>query len=409
MRFHLKWVAWICACLVYSRASLLINGSPSEEFSIERGLRLGDPLSPFLFIIGMEGLQAAINDAFNAALYSGIRVGNPSYQVTISNCLFADDVLFVGEWNDENAYNLLAILACFSTFSGLKINLQKSSLFGLGVDSSEVNRMANLMGCSVATTPFIFLGILIGQNMNHSKGWTPIIEKVKKRLNSWKNRTSSVASRFSNGAWLWFWRRPPRGGVEDSEFTELCEALHWVSLSAVLDHWTWDNPPDNTFTVAQARRLIENLNSVSTSTFSMWCKTVPIKINIFIWRLNLGHLPTIPNLEHRDIFVDRNTCALCDVSEESRNHLFIRCDTGYQIWCKVGIWLDVSIPILDSVEELWSWINSLPQNGNKRFIVKVVAISTLWHIWRLRNSIIFNDHNIRKSYVFDYIVLSAFN
>ncbi|XP_071740495.1 uncharacterized protein [Rutidosis leptorrhynchoides] len=117
-----------------------------------------------------------------------------------------------------------------------------------------------------------------------------------------QNRTSSVASRFSNGSWLWFWRRPPRGGVEDSEFTELCEALHSVSLSAVSDHWTWDNPPDNTFTVAQARRLIENSNSVSTSTFSMWCKTVPIKINIFIWRLNLDLLPTIPNLEHRDIF-----------------------------------------------------------------------------------------------------------
>ncbi|XP_071687852.1 uncharacterized protein [Rutidosis leptorrhynchoides] len=166
------------------------------------------------------------------------------------------------------------------------------------------------------------------------------------------NRSSSVASRFSNGAWLWSWWRPPRGGAEESQYAALSEVLLLVSLSASLDHWTWENPPNNVFVVAHARRAIESSISSNTPSFSMWCKTVPIKVNIFIWRLNLDRLPTIPNLEHRDILVDRDCCALCDVSEESRNHLFIRCDTSYQIWCRIGVWLDISIPVLDSVEEL---------------------------------------------------------
>ncbi|XP_071739656.1 uncharacterized protein [Rutidosis leptorrhynchoides] len=223
------------------------------------------------------------------------------------------------------------------------------------------------------------------------------------------DRYCSVASSFTNGNWCWSWRRPPRGGVEASQLTDLCNALQPTSLSSMSDYWVWENPPFNEYTVSKARRLIENKISFSSQVSSMWCKTVPIKTNIFIWRLNIDRLPTISNLNQRDIFVERDCCPLCDVSEESRNHLFIRCDTSHQIWCKIGTWLDISIPLMDSVEDLWSWIHSIPHTGNKRFIVNVVAISTLWHIWKLRNGIIFKDHNTRKSYVFDYIVLSSFN
>ncbi|GJU96538.1 RNA-directed DNA polymerase, eukaryota, reverse transcriptase zinc-binding domain protein [Tanacetum coccineum] len=64
LRFGLKWRSWIKTCLSYSRASILVNGSPTFEFSINRDLRQGDPLSPFLFILVMEGLHNAFVDAF---------------------------------------------------------------------------------------------------------------------------------------------------------------------------------------------------------------------------------------------------------------------------------------------------------------------------------------------------------
>ncbi|GJU67882.1 RNA-directed DNA polymerase, eukaryota, reverse transcriptase zinc-binding domain protein [Tanacetum coccineum] len=65
--FGNKWCSWIKACLNSSRASILINGSPTSEFSIKHGLRQGDPLSPFLFILVMEGLHNALRNlkAFN--------------------------------------------------------------------------------------------------------------------------------------------------------------------------------------------------------------------------------------------------------------------------------------------------------------------------------------------------------
>ncbi|GKA66695.1 putative RNA-directed DNA polymerase, eukaryota, reverse transcriptase zinc-binding domain protein [Tanacetum coccineum] len=69
--FGLKWRSWIKTCLSSSRASILVNGSPTSEFSINRGLRQGDPLSPFLFILVMEGLHNAFADAVGNGLISG--------------------------------------------------------------------------------------------------------------------------------------------------------------------------------------------------------------------------------------------------------------------------------------------------------------------------------------------------
>nr|GEY36876.1 RNA-directed DNA polymerase, eukaryota, reverse transcriptase zinc-binding domain protein [Tanacetum cinerariifolium] len=75
--FGSKWRSWIRACLSSSRALILISGSPTSEFSIKHGLRQGDPLSPFIFILVMEGLHNAISTAVSSGLIRGVKFGSP--------------------------------------------------------------------------------------------------------------------------------------------------------------------------------------------------------------------------------------------------------------------------------------------------------------------------------------------
>lgn len=74
MAFGRRWCAWINGRLSSVRASVLINGAPIEEFLITRGVRQGDPLSPFLIILPMEGLHMAIKGTCNKSLIQGVKL-----------------------------------------------------------------------------------------------------------------------------------------------------------------------------------------------------------------------------------------------------------------------------------------------------------------------------------------------
>ncbi|KAK2429614.1 hypothetical protein QL285_028038 [Trifolium repens] len=75
MAFPVLWRKWIRECVRTATASVLVNGSPTEEFPLERGLRQGDPLSPFLFLLAAEGLNVLMEAVVGQNLFTGYRVG----------------------------------------------------------------------------------------------------------------------------------------------------------------------------------------------------------------------------------------------------------------------------------------------------------------------------------------------
>ncbi|XP_076883363.1 putative mitochondrial protein AtMg01250 [Bidens hawaiensis] len=156
-------------------------------------MRQGDPLSPFLFLVVMEALSSMIGKACSEGLFKGFQV--PKGGPMISHLLFADDSLIIGEWDDDNARSLSPILRCFHLCSGLKINLNKSKLYGCGVDGNEVGRMADILGCSPDLIPFTYLGLKVGANMNRVNSWSPVIEVFYSRLSKWKASSLSIGGR----------------------------------------------------------------------------------------------------------------------------------------------------------------------------------------------------------------------
>jgi hypothetical protein len=195
MGFGDKWVEMVNACLSSATSSVLINGSPTKEFPIERGLRQGDPLSPFLFILAMEGLHLLINKELGGGNFCPAKIG--SKEIKISHLFYADDVIFVAEWSKENFLCIQRILNIFSNASGLRINNGKSNLFGIGVTADEIERLSRASGCNVGMLPFRYLGVPVGERLSSVKAWEPIILKFKSRLARWKANLLSCGGRLT--------------------------------------------------------------------------------------------------------------------------------------------------------------------------------------------------------------------
>ncbi|XP_071714382.1 uncharacterized protein [Rutidosis leptorrhynchoides] len=123
MGFGDKWCKWIYACLESASISILVNGSPATEYNMGGGVRQGEPLSPFLFIVAVEGLNVLAKSVVEKKLFKGMELGND--KVVVSHLKYADDTIFFGEWDHDNLKSLLNLLKCFELTSGLKINMSK--------------------------------------------------------------------------------------------------------------------------------------------------------------------------------------------------------------------------------------------------------------------------------------------
>ena len=157
--FGEKWCSWIQACLHSSRGSVLVNGSPTEEFIFHKGLKQGDPLSPFIFILIMESLHLSLKRVVDAGMFKGIGLNDSMY---LSHMFYADDAIFMGQWSNRNIETLMFVLKCFQQASGLSINLSKSKLMGVAVKDDRVVEVANTIGCGTIKAPFSYLGSKVG-------------------------------------------------------------------------------------------------------------------------------------------------------------------------------------------------------------------------------------------------------
>jgi hypothetical protein len=179
-----KWRDWIRACVWAGNMSVLVNGCPSEEINIQCGLKQGDPLAPFLFLLVVEGLGGLMKKAVEVSSFTGFRIGSSG--VSISHLQYADDTLCIGEPTVANLWTLKAILRGFEMVSGLKVNFWKSHLMGVNV-SEEFMRVASVfLNCRVSSIPFKYLGLPVGANPRRASTWEPLIDSLRKRLGAWE-------------------------------------------------------------------------------------------------------------------------------------------------------------------------------------------------------------------------------
>ncbi|XP_016168738.1 uncharacterized protein LOC107611308 [Arachis ipaensis] len=174
--------------------SVLINGSPSKPFKMERGLRQGDPLSRFLFVLVIDVLHRMLGVAVRNRCISPLLVGRD--QVELSHLQFADDTILFCPPEEETIKNYRRILRCFELMSGLSINFDKSSLIPINCDDQWVQCMSRMLGCKIASLLVKYLGIPLGANPRLVRTWKPIIEKVEEKLSIWKAKILNRAGKL---------------------------------------------------------------------------------------------------------------------------------------------------------------------------------------------------------------------
>jgi len=163
--------------------------------TLKRGLRQGDPLLPFLFLLAVEGLKVMMKSMVENNLFIGYGVGSANLYV-VSHLPFADDTLLVGVKSWTNVRALQAVLTLFAAMLGLKVNFHKSLLVGINIAGSWLNEATSILNCKVGKALFLYLGLPIGGDPRRLAFWEPVLNTLKSRLRCWQSRFLSFGGRL---------------------------------------------------------------------------------------------------------------------------------------------------------------------------------------------------------------------
>lgn len=193
MGFPQKFLNWVRACITSSMLSIKINGVLEGYFKSESGLRQGDPLSPYLFVLAMEVLTACIRK-FTCSVDFKHHLGTK--ELDLSHLIFADDVLLFSKGDLTSVKLLMEGVHLFSSISGLQLNLSKCSVFFSKLpDEIRINILEHT-GFTEGSLPITYLGLPLISGKLNSRCCTPLVQRLCDRIDKWTCRFLSIAGRL---------------------------------------------------------------------------------------------------------------------------------------------------------------------------------------------------------------------
>ncbi|XP_074298419.1 uncharacterized protein LOC141629294 [Silene latifolia] len=410
-----KTIKLIMGCVNSVTYEVLLNGSPLQQFRPSCGLRQGDPLSPYLFILCMEVLSYNVEHAHQVGRIRGIKLCRGVSPLT--HLFFADDSVFFLQDKGDSARQLKLILDDYCRASGQVLNEDKSGIF-----FSPSTTLGKARHC-LAT-------LKITKNMGLAS-WKPGCDS---NLNVWT--TKWVGGEYPEPKDVLL--APELACLKDLRVKDLCfnqggwnEAMirlifkdEWInkilampfSTSQKEDRIYWLLTSTGDYTVKSgyasgferymedkgAGRAISRM-SVSSKLFckrNLWRLPGPNAWKVLLWKILAKSLPVGEEFARRKLSgVD--TCFLCSTKEvESLEHLFRDCYVTNRIWAGTTLGINAD-QVLTVALDGWiiNWILYLGklEEGDSRILQ---FLATIWSIWTLRNNIIFRGNTFTPNVFF---------
>ncbi|CAI0430886.1 unnamed protein product, partial [Linum tenue] len=191
--FPEKFLNWIKCCVQTAHYSINVNGGLCGFFRARKGVRQGDPLSPYLFTIAMEGLSTLLVQAS--------QVGKIPYhpqckRVGLNHLCFADDILVFTSGSGQAILQVKSVLEEFYRISGLKCNPSKCEIYFGGESVKFKNAALAVSGFQEGSLPVRYLGLPLLTGKLSSKEVDILVDKITKRIRSWRARKLNYAGRL---------------------------------------------------------------------------------------------------------------------------------------------------------------------------------------------------------------------
>lgn len=232
-----QFVGLIMECVTTPTFSIRINGDLSGYFRGERGLRQGDPLSPYLFVICMEYFSRLLERA----------TGLPEFNYhprcatqKITHLIYADDLMLFTRGDITSIQIAWDCLLDFGDKSGLRVNPQKSNIFLAGVFGADKDDILQAIRIPVGTLPVRYLGIPLAAESLKLPHYAPLIKKLKDNIQRWQPNSLSYAGRLElirsvlqGVSCFWLSILPVPQSVLDV-ITRICRQFFWNSKSSMV-------------------------------------------------------------------------------------------------------------------------------------------------------------------------------
>ncbi|XP_058195012.1 uncharacterized protein LOC131311532 [Rhododendron vialii] len=190
MGFNRVWIQWVMQCVTTMSFGVSVNGEVKAKVSPRRGLRQGDPLSPYLFLLVKDVLSNLLTQAVQSRNLLGVHLGQQC--PSLSHIFFADDALLFAKAELPECQSLMKILDTYGKASGQSVNLNKSGIFF----SSNLNPIDKQLICSFLNIPPLkddakYLGLPSLWGRSKAEELSFLVEKTLKKLQGWKQRIIS--------------------------------------------------------------------------------------------------------------------------------------------------------------------------------------------------------------------------